>query len=66
MLMTRADVLKLYPRRPVKSHGVLDVFALFTGESYLQAGLFEDLADGGVVRNLVSLYMLLNLHTLRS
>lgn len=57
MLVTGADVLKLYPRRPVELHGVLDVFALFTDESYFQASLFEDLADGGIVRKLVSLYV---------
>ncbi len=57
VLVTGADVLELYPRRPVELHGVLDVFALFTGESYLQTGLFEDLADCGIVRKLVSLYV---------
>ena len=64
VLVTGADILKLYPRWPVKLHGVPDVFAPFAGESYLQSGLFEDLTGGGAVRELVSLYVRLELHTL--
>jgi hypothetical protein len=65
MLMLGANVLELHPRGTVELHRFFDVFTLFANQFHVQAGLFEYLAHGRVVWDLVPIYVILNLHTVR-
>jgi hypothetical protein len=62
VLVPRGYVLELHPGGPAKLHGVLHVLAPLPDELDFQAGLFEDLAQRGLVGELFALYVLPYLH----
>jgi hypothetical protein len=55
MLAPRPNVLELHPRGATELHRVRNVLALVAHELHPQAGLFEDFADGRIIRELVLL-----------
>src|SRR5215204_320232 len=57
VLVPRAYVFELHARRPAELHGVLHVLAPLPDELDFQAGLFEDLAQRGLVGELFALYV---------
>jgi hypothetical protein len=57
VLVSRPDVLKLYPCGAVKLYRILDILAPLPDELGLHARLLQDLAHGRVVGKLISFYV---------